>query len=133
LYDVLGLAYELEGAISAAMPEYQKAASLSKRRPTHLAGVARAYALEGKRAEALKILSELKNESTRRYVPAYDIAHVYAALGDKDQSFQWLEKAFNERASNMIYLGLDRRFESLHGDQRFRRLIQSIGSPQLPP
>ncbi|MGI8962544.1 MAG: winged helix-turn-helix domain-containing protein [Bryobacteraceae bacterium] len=129
----LGLAYELEGSTSAAMTEYRKAASLSKGKPTHLAGVARAYALEGKRAESLKVLSELKHESSRRYVPAYDIAHIYAALGDRDQSLQWLEKAFNERASNMIYLRLDRRFESLHGDQRFRRLIQRIGSPALPP
>jgi TolB-like protein/DNA-binding winged helix-turn-helix (wHTH) protein/Flp pilus assembly protein TadD len=129
----LGLAYELEGASSAARAEYQKAASLSKRRPTHLAGLARALALEGKRGEALKILSELKSESTRRYVPAYDIAHVYAALGDKDECLHWLEKGFNERASNMIYLRLDRRFDALHADQRFQRLIQRMGLPPLRP
>ena len=129
----LGLAYEFEGAISAARAEYQKAASLSNGKPTHLAGLARALALEGKRGEALKILSELKSESTRRYVPAYDIANVYAALGDKDESFGWLERACVERSSNMIYLGLDRRFDTLHADQRFQRLIQRIGLPPLRP
>jgi TolB-like protein/DNA-binding winged helix-turn-helix (wHTH) protein/Flp pilus assembly protein TadD len=129
----LGLAYEFQGAISAAMAEYKKAAFLSKRRPPHLAGVARAYALEGKRAEALKIVRELENESTRRYVPAYDIAHIYAALGDNDECLHWLEKGFNERSSNMIYLGLDRRFDALHADQRFQRLIQRIGLPPLRP
>jgi TolB-like protein/DNA-binding winged helix-turn-helix (wHTH) protein/Tfp pilus assembly protein PilF len=129
----LALAYEFEGASSAARAEYQKAAFLSKRRPTHLAGLARALALEGKRREAQKILAQLKDESNRRYVPAYDIAYVYAALDDKDECLRWLERAFDERSSNMIYLGLDRRFEILHSDQRFQRLIQRIGLPPLQP
>jgi hypothetical protein len=33
----------------------------------------------------------------------------------------------------MIYLALDRRFDALHADQRFQRLIQRIDLPPLRP
>jgi hypothetical protein len=37
-------------------------------------------------------------------VDAYLIGEVYTGLGEKDKAFEWINKAYEERAAQMIFL-----------------------------
>ena len=71
-------------------------------------------------SEAERIL-----ETLRRRRPAADdsIAAVYAALGRRDQAFERLNQSFANHSSKLLWLAVDRRFESLRGDKRFNELL----------
>lgn len=77
-------------------------------------------------SEAEKILATLR---TRRPVPDNSIAAVYAALGRRDQAFEHLNRSFVNHSSKMLWLGVDRRFEPLHGDRRFNELLARMHLP----
>ncbi len=75
------------------------------------------------------MLAELKQVSRQRYVAPSEIAVVYIGLGDKDLTFEWLEKAYRDHSPWLIYLKVDPRFDSLHGDSRYRDLRRRMGLP----
>jgi hypothetical protein len=54
------------------------------------------------------------------------MARIYAALEDKDQAFATLEKAYEERNSLIVFVGVVPFFESLHTDPRFADLLRRI-------
>jgi len=74
-------------------------------------------------SQAEKILETLR---TRHPVPDNSIAAVYAALGRKDQAFEHLNRSFLNHSSKLLWLGVDRRFEPLHGDKRFNELLARV-------
>jgi len=57
------------------------------------------------------------------------LASIHAYRNEKDAAFEWLEKAFQERASFLMYLKIVRYFDNLHGDPRFDDLVKRIGIP----
>lgn len=71
-------------------------------------------------------------ETLRKLHPAADdsIAAVYAALGRRDQAFERLDKSFVNHSSKLLWLAVDRRFESLRGDKRFNELLARIHLPE---
>jgi TolB-like protein/DNA-binding winged helix-turn-helix (wHTH) protein/Flp pilus assembly protein TadD len=92
-----------------------------------LARLGYTYALWGKTAEANSILDQLRAERRPGYV-SYAIAQICEALGRKEEALDWLEKAYNERAAQMIGLKWD--FGSLQSDPRFQALAQRVGVPR---
>lgn len=95
-----------------------------------LARLAYTYALWGKTAEAYTILNQLRAEHRPGYV-SYAIAEICDALGRKEEALHWLEKAYDERAPQMILLNHD--FGTLHSDPRFQALAQRVGVPRSQP
>ena len=89
-----------------------------------------AYAVFGKKDEARKILDELKELSEREYVSSYFLALIYTGLGEKDQALEWLEKAYQERAIYLIYVGKQPQFDALRSDPRFTDLLRRVGLPE---
>jgi hypothetical protein len=89
-----------------------------------LARLGYSYALWGKTAEAERILGQLKKEHRPGYV-SYAIAEICEALGRKEEALFWLEKAYDERAAQMI--GLNGDFDSLRSDSRFQDLVRRVG------
>jgi TolB-like protein/DNA-binding winged helix-turn-helix (wHTH) protein/tetratricopeptide (TPR) repeat protein len=55
-------------------------------------------------------------------------AWICARLGEKDQAFRWLEKGLDERASFILYLGIDPAWDALRQDLRFAALKGRITS-----
>ncbi len=88
-----------------------------------------AYAVSGRKDRAQNLLVELKQLSRRRYVAPFEIAVVYIGLGDKDLTFEWLEKAYRDHSPWLPWLKVDPRFDSLHGDSRYRDLRRRMGLP----
>ncbi len=125
----LGWAYEQKGMFEEAIAEFQKASSLSGGWPTIVGALGHAYAVSGQKDRAQNVIAELKQLSRRRYVAPLEIAVIYVALGDKDLTFEWLEKAYRDHSSWLPWLKVDPRFDSLHGDSRYRDLRRRMGLP----
>jgi hypothetical protein len=56
----------------------------------------------------------------------YVSAWVYAGLGWNDDAFASLERAYAARDSQMIYLKVERKFDTLRDDPRMQSLIQRV-------
>ncbi|MEM9554271.1 MAG: winged helix-turn-helix domain-containing protein [Acidobacteriota bacterium] len=66
----------------------------------------------------------------RRQRPsAFALAADYAALGRADDALRWLERAVDARDGWVIFAAVHPRFESLHGDSRYRALLARLGLP----
>ena len=65
------------------------------------------------------IVKDLKQDSTNYCLPK-----------DKDKAFEWLEKAYEERAGWVIYVGVQPIFDGLRSDPRFAELLRRVGLPQ---
>lgn len=98
--------------------------------PISQASVAYTEALIGRQAEARVIAQRLEEQSPKRYVPPYWIALVYTGLGDKERAFFWLDKAYQERASWMVYLKEYSDFDPLRSDPRFQDLLKKVNLAQ---
>jgi TolB-like protein/DNA-binding winged helix-turn-helix (wHTH) protein/Tfp pilus assembly protein PilF len=127
----LALAYVRKGVLDQAIAHSQKATELSKDNPFPLASLGYVYGVAGKKDSARKILGELNRLSRSRYVPAWLTATVYAGLGEKDQAFAWLEKAYAERASELVWLSLQPTLDKFHSDPRLGELAQRVGLPPV--
>jgi len=60
-------------------------------------------------------------------VSADIIAGIYASLGDLTRALDLLDNAAEERAFTLVFLANYPMFDSLHGNARFRRLVDRVG------
>ena len=81
----------------------------------------------GDTAGAREELRSLEAARQERYVSLDAIAGVYAALGDSSRALDLLEHAAEERAFTLPFLTYYPPLQPLHGNPRFRRLVERIG------
>lgn len=124
---VLGQGYEQEAMPEKAIPELQKAVSLSGGSSLYLSSLAHAYATVGRRSEAETLLRQLHERAQRTYVPSFHIAIIYTGLAQEDQALVWLEKGYQERSAWMVWLKVDPRLDVLRSDPRFQDLLHRVG------
>jgi TolB-like protein/DNA-binding winged helix-turn-helix (wHTH) protein/Flp pilus assembly protein TadD len=122
----LGQAYEQISRYEEAIAEFKKAIPLSKGNPEATAALGHAYAVSGQKGEAQSVLEELKEYSKHQYLSPDNQALIYAGLGEKNEAFAQLQKAYDERAGQLIYLNVDPRFDSLRSDPRFIDLLRRL-------
>jgi tetratricopeptide (TPR) repeat protein len=125
----LGLVHEQEGMFEEAIAEFQKGSTLSGGDPRMLGALGHAYAVSSRKNQALNELADMKQLSKQRYVAPFEIAVIYMGLGEKEQTFEWLEKAYQDRSPWLTWLNVDPRFDSIHGDSRYRDLRRRMGLP----
>jgi DNA-binding winged helix-turn-helix (wHTH) protein/TolB-like protein/Flp pilus assembly protein TadD len=123
---VLGLAYLYQGQHDDAIAEFQRGVQLSHDDPVAEAYLARAYAAARENDKAITIVNRQRQLAAQRYIPPVEVAAVYSALGDTDHAFQWLERAVEDRSSALVYLNVDRAYDSIRGDPRFAKLLQQV-------
>lgn len=126
-YWFLGFALIANGQADAAIPELEKAATLSERSPDILGVLANAYAHAGRRAEALHVIEELKKRQKTGYVPAPAFVNAYLGLTDTELAFVWLERAYKEQSMLMQYLKVHPFFDPIRDDPRFKDLLRRVG------
>jgi TolB-like protein/DNA-binding winged helix-turn-helix (wHTH) protein/Tfp pilus assembly protein PilF len=124
--DLAGICLE-NGRYEDAIAEYQKVISLYGDNVYPLAQLGSAYALSGRAVEAEAILNELKRQN-RPGFSSYASAKICIALGRKEEAMRWLQKAYEERAPQMIGLN-EPAFASLHSDPRFQDLVKRMDFP----
>jgi tetratricopeptide (TPR) repeat protein len=125
---VLGLTYESQNKLDAALASYEQASRLSgvEPLPEVAASQGYAYALAGKRDEAARRLEALADGALSGGI-ALAVATVYLGLGDTDRTFEWLEKAVHEREGGLIWLNVNPRFAHLRADVRFDKIVTRLG------
>jgi DNA-binding winged helix-turn-helix (wHTH) protein/TolB-like protein len=123
---ILGLAYQFKGEHEQATAEFERGVELSHGDPVAKAFLARSYAAAGHKDQATQILNELVRLSAKQYVPPLEIALTYIALGRNDEAFVWLNKAYEERASALVYLKVNPSFDPIRSDHRFQDLEQRL-------
>jgi len=124
-----GLAYEQKGMYEDALRELSKAKTLLQAIPIVEGDTAHLHSVSGKKSEAERTLMKLMKESASRYVNPYEIALIYVGLGQREKALVWLDTAFRERSDMLVYLGVDRRLDSIRPDVRFTSLVRRIGIP----
>jgi adenylate cyclase len=126
----LGIALQAKGDLSGAITEYEKAKQLSDN-PAVATFWAQAKAHAGDKDAALRMLSELDKISQDREVVGYLRALLYLSLNNKDEALRWLEQGYEERdGSNICWINVDPLLDSLHGDPRFKALVQKVVAPK---
>jgi class 3 adenylate cyclase/TolB-like protein/Tfp pilus assembly protein PilF len=120
-----------------AIAEIKKAVDSSGRSTISLAVLAHAYASAGRKADAREILQGLLESSKTRYIPSYWIALIYIGLAERDEAIAWLERAYEERSSWLVWIGVEPRFDPLRADSRFlsllrRMRLEDIGTGAAP-
>ena len=74
-------------------------------------------------------LQGLIEKRDKKYVSAINIASGFAVLKETDDVFKWLQIAYDERDSNLTWLNVDREFEYLRDDPRFRAMLRKVNLP----
>jgi adenylate cyclase len=123
----LGRTYQEQYDYKNALDEYTSAARVLGSWPVTMAAIGHLNAVSGRRDEARLVLKDLEELSRREYVTPYGVALVHAGLGDAASAFEWLDKAVADRSHWLVWLKLDPRFASLHGQPRFNALLRRVG------
>jgi DNA-binding winged helix-turn-helix (wHTH) protein/tetratricopeptide (TPR) repeat protein len=123
---VLGAALEQMGRYDEALESLTHAVELSKNNSFAVSGLGHLYASMGKKSAAKDTLRLLRQQSSEHYSSPYNIAVVYAGLGDKDNALTYLEQAVEERDVWLVWLPVTPRFEVLHDDKRFVKLLARV-------
>ena len=124
----IGTGYLEKGHNEEAVAEFKKVLELYGPNVFPMANLGLAYARMGRRAEAEKILAELKEKGRPGY-SSYAIAQISITLGRNQEGLRWLQRAYNERAAQMLWLNGDPSFDPLHSDPRFQDLVRRVGLP----
>lgn len=67
--------------------------------------------------------------SKRRHVPGIRVARMFAHAGDNNQALRWLEKAYQDRESPLMRLGVFWDWDDLRSDPRFQDLLRRMNLP----
>ncbi len=125
----LGRTYQQKAMYDEAMAEYRATDAGLPDWPVTLASIGYVQGLTGKRRDAEAMLRRMEQLSRTKYVTPYAVALIYASMGDKDNAIAWLEKAYDDRANWMVWMGRDPRWDPLRNDPRFRNLMHRVGLP----
>ncbi|MBK9528649.1 MAG: hypothetical protein IPO41_10105 [Acidobacteria bacterium] len=64
------------------------------------------------------------------YVKAWDYANAYALGKDKDKTIEYLNKAYDERDPRLAELKVNKRWDFVRDDPRFKELVKRVGIPE---
>ena len=126
----LARTYQAQGRLDDAIAEFLRGGPALTTQPSLYAGLGHLYGISGRRAEALKVLDTMNAMAGQHFVTAYAPALVYLGLGDRSQTLQWLERSYEERASWMIWLLKDPRWDPMRGDPQFEAIVDRVGFPR---
>ncbi len=124
---IMGWAYEQRGEFPKAIAKFEASIRFDDS-PGMVAQLGHGYGVAGERRKALEILQALKEQQAQQHhVSPQWMALVHLGLGENEQTIQWLQKGYEERAEEMILIGVDPRFDSLRSDPRFQELLRRMG------
>ena len=125
----LARVYAWKGRYEESLAASEKVASLfgGNAYSRALRGVILATA--GRTDEAKAILNDLRKQPKLDSRALISLADTYTVLGEKDKAFDVLERAYQERVSLMIFLGVYPTFDNIRSDARFTDLLRRMGLP----
>jgi serine/threonine protein kinase/tetratricopeptide (TPR) repeat protein len=126
-YTVRGRAYMQKGLYAEAIEAFDAVIGLSGRRSSALSLLAHPLAASGRMAEAEALYEELVERSGNEYVSPFDMAVMTMALGRRNETLDWLERAYAERAFDIMSMQAEPLFYDLHDETRFVELAHRVG------
>jgi TolB-like protein/Flp pilus assembly protein TadD len=131
-HSYFGNVLEHKGQLKEAIVEFEKSNALQAHNAYNLADLARAYFLVGRKDAAQQLWDKLQSLSDRQYVPAYTMGVVQLTFGNKDEAIRLLEKSYEDHApfdsTDLGWILVDHRLDSLRNDPRFKNLVTRIFS-----
>jgi eukaryotic-like serine/threonine-protein kinase len=127
-YEALAGCYIAEGMDDKAADALERMTALFGQ-PEAAAELRRVYATSGMKGVYQWTIKQQNDPAKPAYNPV-NVAVNYAFLGDKDKAFYWLEKAYEQRAFEVVFLKGNPGFDTLHSDPRYADLLRRIGFPQ---
>jgi adenylate cyclase len=116
-----------QGRHQEALAEARKAVELSGGGIQAISLTGAAYAAMGEIAEAEEVLNHLVSLKKDRYVAPYRLAMLHLALGRFDRAFELLEEALRMRDINLVFIGVEPRWDVVRENPRFRRIAARVG------
>jgi DNA-binding SARP family transcriptional activator/Tfp pilus assembly protein PilF len=123
----LGRIYWQEGMFEESIDSFRRAVAASKGDAPIQTELIAALAMAGDRDEALRLLDEKQSNPSEKYSSSYFLALIHLALGDDQKTLDLLEVAYRERATQLMWLNVEPRFQRLREYPRFRDLLRRIG------
>jgi tetratricopeptide (TPR) repeat protein len=123
----LGQVYVQQRRFDEAVRAFERAVELAGESAEFRAALAHAYGVSQQRTRAQTALAGLLRERETRYVSPCLLAQAYVGLGQAEPALEWLERAYGERAADLIWLNVRPVFEPLRSSDRFRALVARIG------
>lgn len=80
-------------------------------------------------AARLELAGIERRDARGDYASPLDFARAYARLGDKEKAFGYFAAAFEDRAPGLVFLNVDRAWDSIRDDARFRAYVRRVGLP----
>ena len=74
-------------------------------------------------------LRTLQRRARKAYASPIDFARAYAQLDDPDRAFDYLDQALAERSPGLVFLNVDRAWDSIRSDPRFGAIVRKVGVP----
>jgi len=123
----LGRVYWQKEMFDEAIASFQRAVAVSKGDVPIRAELIAARAMAGDRDEAFSLLDETQSNPSGKYLSSYFLALIHLALGDDQKTIHLLEAAYRERATQLMWLNVEPRFQRMREYPRFRELLRRIG------
>jgi TolB-like protein/DNA-binding winged helix-turn-helix (wHTH) protein len=117
---LLSKIYLVQGRPGDALPEIERIRYDSQRAFMY----AMAYHAIGRQQESDTAMSELiANDHARS---PYSVATVYAFGNRSDEAFEWLDRAYAQRAGDVVGTGIDPLLKNLRDDPRYAAFLKKI-------
>jgi TolB-like protein/DNA-binding winged helix-turn-helix (wHTH) protein len=97
--------------------------------PQAASAIEHAYQTGGYRAMVLWQLHSLQKEARDHYVSPVDIAGLHAELGEREATLALLEEGIRQHAPRILWIQMEKRYDFLHSDPRYRAIVQRLGLP----
>jgi len=115
------------GRHAEAVTAVERAVQHSDRSPETVAALVCVLARAGDTGRAREEFARMVDSGRARYVSLTLVAQIQSALGDKEQAFRALGRAVEERASDLIWIGVRPNFDPLRRDPRFTAVLERVG------
>jgi tetratricopeptide (TPR) repeat protein len=127
-----------QGKYDQAVEEYLLAAKANKDfKPENIANLREAYEKGGwdgygRMRQEIRIeeLNAKQAKDPNGYVKAISYAYTYAWGKDKDKTIEYLNKAYDERERDLTQLKVDKIWDFVRDDPRFKELVKRVGFPE---
>ncbi len=126
----LASAYNNLGQIDKAEEETRRHVQLTGDKTALLRFKIGRDATEGRTQQAKQEAEELLQHSPESQFGAYYAAGLYFTIGDKEAGYRELEKAYQQHSWLLVNLPVDKNFDSVRQEPRFRDLMRRVGLPE---
>ncbi|MEQ1921012.1 MAG: tetratricopeptide repeat protein [Pyrinomonadaceae bacterium] len=130
--------YANQGKYDQSVEEYLLSAKANKDfKPENIAKLTEAYEKGGwdgfqriRQEIRLEELNAKQAKAPNGYVRAAEYAVAYAWGKDKEKTIEYLNKAYDERERSLTELKINKTFDFVRDDPRFKELVKRVGIPE---